>query len=363
MDEKKFRVLAINPGGTSTKVAVFINEHSILEKTIRYDSHELKAYPKITDQYLMRKHSILHALDEEGINLSKVDAVVGRGGLLRPIEGGTYHVNDMMLEDLRNGYAGEHTSNLGGILAYEVASELNIPAFIVDPVVVDEMTDIARVSGLANIERKSIFHALNQKAASKRVAKELNSSYHELRFIVAHMGGGITVGVHEYGRVIDVNNGLHGEGPFSQERSGTVPVGDLIELCFSGQYSFDDMMQKVTHQGGLVGYLGTDDMMKVEKQMALGNQKASLIFEAMAYQIAKEIGAASVVLSGQVDAIILTGGLAYSSLLTNKIIDRVAWISDVIVHPGEDELQALSEGALRVLRDEEKAKVYGETNI
>lgn len=359
MQQKEYRILAINPGSTSTKIGVYSNERSVLEKTIRYDSSELKDFVKVTEQYQMRKASILQALDEEGINLSNVDAVVGRGGLLRPIEGGTYTVNKAMLEDLNKGYAGEHASNLGGILAFEIASQLNIPSFIVDPVVVDEMKSIARISGFSEIERKSIFHALNQKAVARRVAKQLKKNYQDLRLIVTHMGGGVTVGVHEYGRVIDVNNGLHGEGPFSPERAGTIPVGDLIELCYSGKYFIDEIMKKVVGQGGLVGYLGTNDAVKVEERIAKGDEKATLIYDAMAYQIAKEIGSASTVLSGQVDAIVLTGGLAYGKEFINKITDRIAWIADVIVIPGEDELQALAEGALRVLRHEEKAKVYG----
>ncbi|MDN4074683.1 butyrate kinase [Fictibacillus terranigra] len=355
---KEYRLLVINPGSTSTKIGIFDNERAVFEKTIRHDSDSINRFENSIDQYEFRKNTILETLDHEGINISKLSAVVGRGGLLRPIEGGTYHVNDVMLNDLRNGYAGEHASNLGGIIAFEIASGLNIPAFIVDPVVVDELQPLARISGIPEIKRKSIFHALNQKAVARRVSSLLGKPYSSLRLIVAHMGGGITVGAHLNGKVIDVNNGLHGEGPFSPERSGTVPVGDLVELCFSGEYYADEIMKKLVGQGGLVGYLGTNDAVRVEEMIAKGNEEAKLVYDAMAYQVAKEIGSASTVLKGQVDGIVITGGLAYGKEFVKKIIERVEWIADVIVQPGENELQALAEGGLRVLKGEEEAKEY-----
>ncbi|HEY4553469.1 MAG TPA: butyrate kinase [Bacillaceae bacterium] len=358
MDLKKHRILVINPGSTSTKIAVYMDDLAIFEKTIRHDMETVQSFPAIIDQYGYRKDLILEALDEEGINLSKLDAVCGRGGLLRPIEGGTYLVNNLMLADLKRGFSGQHASNLGGILAHEIASGLNIPAYIVDPVVVDELEAIARISGSSLFERKSIFHALNQKAVARRAAGQLGSRYEELNLIVAHMGGGITVGAHKNGRVIDVNNGLHGEGPFSPERSGTVPIGDLVALCFSGDYYFDEVMKRIVGQGGLVDYIGTNDARKVERMIASGNEKARLVYEAMAYQVAKEIGAASAVLKGKVDAIILTGGLAYGKSFVEEISSRINWVADVIVHPGENEMQALAEGALRVLKGEEGAKEY-----
>ncbi|WP_396954684.1 butyrate kinase [Neobacillus sp. YIM B06451] len=358
VQSKDYRILVINPGSTSTKIGIFDNERSVLEKSIRHDSEKITSFESIIDQYAFRKETILETLDNEGINLSKLSAVCGRGGLLRPIEGGTYSVNSAMLEDLKNGYSGQHASNLGGIIAYEIAEGLNIPAYIVDPVVVDELEDIARVSGFSLIERKSIFHALNQKAVGRRVSRELGKSYYDLNLIVVHMGGGITVGVHKCGRVIDVNNGLHGDGPFSPERAGTVPAGDLVSLCYSGEYYRDEIMKKLVGQGGLVGYLGTSDAVQVEKMIEKGNRKAKLVYEAMAYQVAKEIGSASAVLAGKVDAIILTGGLAYGKSFVKLITERINWISDVIVHPGENELQALAEGALRVLKGEEEAKIY-----
>jgi butyrate kinase len=358
LPDKQYRILVINPGSTSTKIGVFDNEVSIFEKTIRHETESINNFASIIDQYEFRKTTILVTLDNEGINISKLSAVCGRGGLLRPIKGGTYSVNDLMLTDLRSGYAGQHASNLGGIIAFEIASGLNIPAFIVDPVVVDELEPIARISGFSLIERKSIFHALNQKAVARRVAKELGEKYNDLNLIVTHMGGGITVGVHKKGKVVDVNNGLHGDGPFSPERAGTVPVGDLVALCFSGEYYREEIMKKLVGQGGLVGYLGTNDAVKVEQQIAAGDEEAKLIYDAMAYQVAKEIGSASAVLAGKVDAIILTGGLAYGKGFVKAITDRINWIADVIVHPGENELQALAEGALRVLRGEEEEKVY-----
>lgn len=356
----EFRILAINPGSTSTKIGVFNDERMILEETIRHEQKALSKYHNIIDQCSFRKEVILESLDKNNMNLSKLDAVVGRGGLLRPIEGGTYMVNEQMLTDLKKGQFGQHASNLGGIIAHEIASQLNIHAYIVDPVVVDELEPIARISGFPDFERKSIFHALNQKAVARRVAEELGKKYEELSLVVVHMGGGITVGCHKNGRVIDVNNGLHGEGPFSPERAGTVPAGDLVSLCFSGEYYADEIMKKIVGHGGLVGYLGTNDAVEVENRIAKGDEKAELVYDAMAYQIAKEIGAAATVLHGNIDAIILTGGLAYGTEFVKKITDRVDWICKIIVKPGENELQALAEGALRVLRKEEPVKKYAD---
>ena len=361
MQSKKYRILIINPGSTSTKIGIFDNEISVFEKIIRHDADIINSYNNIIDQYQFRKSTILETLDIEGINISKLSAVCGRGGLLRPIEGGTYVVNETMLADLRSGFYGQHASNLGGIIAFEIASGLNIPSFIVDPVVVDELDSLARISGFSLIERKSIFHALNQKAVARRVAKDLGRTYHDMNLIVSHMGGGITIGVHKKGKVVDVNNGLNGEGPFSPERAGTVPTGDLVSLCFSGEYYRDEIMKKLVGQGGLVGYLGTNDALNVEKRIEAGDKEAKLVYDAMAYQVAKEIGAASAVLSGKVDAIILTGGLAYGEGFVKSITDRIKWIADVIVYPGENELQALAEGALRALRREEEVKEYPKT--
>lgn len=355
-DEK--RILTINPGSTSTKIGVFHNERSIFEKTLRHNIEELQRFDRIIDQYEFRKNHILETLHEQGINISKFDAVCARGGLLRPIEGGTYVVNDEMIEDLKSGYAGQHASNLGGIIAREIADGLNIPSYIVDPVVVDEMSVLAKVSGMPEIERKSIFHALNQKAVARKAAASLGKRYENMKMIITHMGGGITIGVHDRGRVVDVNNGLHGEGPFSPERAGTVPAGDLVDLCFSGEYTKEEIMKKLVGTGGLFGYLGTNDAVKVEQMIQGGDEKARFIYDAMAYQVAKEIGAASAALKGEVEAIVLTGGLAYGKSFVSAIRSYIDWISDVLVYPGENELQSLAQGALRVLQGEEQSKQY-----
>ncbi|CAK7000903.1 butyrate kinase [Tissierella carlieri] len=352
------RLLIINPGSTSTKIAVFDDEKSIFEETLRHSVEEISAFNKIYDQYEFRKNIIVEALKKNDISIESLDGVIGRGGLLKPIEGGTYEVNDSMLEDLKVGYLGEHASNLGGIIAYEIAKEINKKSFIVDPVVVDEMQDVARVSGLKEIERKSIFHALNQKAVARRHANKLGKKYEELNLIVAHLGGGISVGAHEKGKVIDVANALDGEGPFSPERSGSLPVGDLVKLCYSGKYSLDEMKKMIKGNGGIVSYLNTNDAREVGQRIKNGDEYAELVYKAMAYQVAKEIGTCAAVLKGKVDGILVTGGIAYDKEFTSWIEERVKFICDVTVYPGEDELMALAEGGLRVLRGEEEAKVY-----
>ncbi|MFC0522681.1 butyrate kinase [Pontibacillus salicampi] len=358
MHTQSFRTLVINPGSTSTKIGVFADEQCIFEETIRHKTEETSQYNRIIDQFEFRKRTIVDALDHEGINISKLDSVCARGGLLRPIEGGTYLVNEDMLHDLKIGYNGEHASNLGGIIAKEIANGLNIPAFIVDPVVVDELDAIARFSGVPEIPRKSIFHALNQKAVARKVAEDLERPYDQLNIIVTHMGGGITVGAHKEGKVIDVNNGLHGDGPYSPERAGTVPAGDLVSMCFSGEYYKEEIMKKLVGQGGLMAYLETNDALDVEKRIEAGDEVAREVYDAMAYQIAKEIGSMSSVLHGKVDAIALTGGLAYGKEFVSMITERVNWIADCLIYPGENELQALNEGALRVLREVEQPKTY-----
>lgn len=356
--EYKYRILAINPGSTSTKIAVYDNQELVFEKVVRYSNEELAPFESVIEQYEFRKNGILQLLGENDIDIADFDAIVGRGGLLKPIEGGTYAVNDAMLEYLRIAERGEHASNLGGVIAKEIADKLGIPAYIVDPVVVDELADIARISGLPGYDRVSIFHALNQKAVARKIAKQLGKTYEAANLIIAHMGGGITVGVHQGGKVIDVNDGLYGEGPFSPERTGTIPMGHMLELSFSGKYTIGEVKKKIAGKGGLVAYLDTNDGREVVKMIEAGNTKAKLVYEAMAYQIAKEISADAAVLNGKVDAIVLAGGLAYDKLLVKLIADRVRFIADVVVVPGEDEMIALTEGALRVLRGEEKAKVY-----
>ncbi len=354
----KHNLLIINPGSTSTKIGVYREEEPLFIETLRHSAAELSQYESINSQLPFRKACILQAISEKNFDLQGLSAIVGRGGLLKPIESGTYAVNDPMLVDLKKGVMGQHASNLGGILAHELALDLNIPAFIVDPVVVDELDEVARITGLPEVTRKSIFHALNQKAIAKRYAKEVGKAYGEVNLIVAHMGGGISVGVHEKGRVIDVNNALDGEGPFSPERSGGLPMRDVIDMCFSGNYTLETMNKKINGGAGYVAHLKTNDAKWVKEAVAEGNQHAHLIQKAMGYQVAKEIGKCATVLSGQVDAILLTGGIAYNEAIVMEIKERVSFIALVMVYPGEDELLALAQGALRVLKGEEIIKEY-----
>ncbi|ELC8413964.1 butyrate kinase [Clostridium perfringens] len=353
-----YKLLIINPGSTSTKIGVYEGEKEILEETLRHSAEEILKYDTIFDQLDFRKEVILKVLKEKGIDINELDAVVGRGGMLKPIEGGTYEVNEAMVEDLKIGVQGPHASNLGGILSNEIAKEIGKRAFIVDPVVVDEMEDVARLSGVPELPRKSKFHALNQKAVAKRYAKEHNTSYEDVNLIVVHMGGGVSVGAHRKGRVIDVNNALDGDGPFSPERAGGVPSGELLEMCFSGKYSKEEVYKKLVGKGGFVAYANTNDARDLIKLSQEGDEKGSLIFNAFIYQIAKEIGSMAVVLDGEVDAIVLTGGIAYSDYVTNAINKKVKWITPMVVYGGEDELLALAQGAIRVLDGVEEAKIY-----
>ncbi|UUR80727.1 butyrate kinase [Clostridium perfringens] len=353
-----YKLLIINPGSTSTKIGVYEGEKEILEETLRHSAEEILKYDTIFDQLDFRKEVILKVLKEKGIDINELDAVVGRGGMLKPIEGGTYEVNEAMVEDLKIGVQGPHASNLGGILSNEIAKEIGKRAFIVDPVVVDEMEDVARLSGVPELPRKSKFHALNQKAVAKRYAKEHNTSYEDVNLIVVHMGGGVSVGAHRKGRVIDVNNALDGDGPFSPERAGGVPSGELLKMCFSGKYSKEEVYKKLVGKGGFVAYANTNDARDLIKLSQEGDEKGSLIFNAFIYQIAKEIGSMAVVLDGEVDAIVLTGGIAYSDYVTNAINKKVKWIAPMVVYGGEDELLALAQGAIRVLDGVEEAKIY-----
>ncbi|MBN2366508.1 MAG: butyrate kinase [Calditrichaeota bacterium] len=355
---KEPHILVINPGSTSTKVSIFEGENELFSENIEHPIEDLSRFNRASDQDLYRMELIIHYLQKKKIDATQIKAIVGRGGLLKPIEGGTYRVNPQMVADLRKGIQGDHPSNCGGLIAYAIGRNIGCEAFIVDPVVVDELQNIARLSGLPLFQRRSIFHALNQKAVARQAAKSLGKNYTDVNVIVAHLGGGITVGAHHKGRVIDVNNGLDGDGPYSPERSGGVPVGDLVRVCFSGEYTYADMRKLIKGHGGVVAYLGTRDMKMVEKEVEKGNEEYRLIFEGLAYQVAKEIGAISCVLKGQVDAICITGGLAHASIIVNWIRDRVEWIAPVMVYPGEEEMKALAQGALRVLRGEEEAKEY-----
>ncbi len=353
------RVLVINPGSTSTKIAVYRDTKPRLVETIRHSVEDLARFEKVTDQFAYRKEIILQRLEKAREKIDEITAVIGRGGMIKPVESGVYEVNEAMKRDLIKGVMGEHASNLGGLIADDIARSLpHARAFIADPVVVDELEDIARVAGHPLFERKSIFHALNHKAISRTFAQQTGRKYEDLNLIVAHMGGGITVGAHEKGRVIDVNQGLDGDGPFSPERSGTLPVGDLARVCFSGKYDLKDVKKMITGKGGLVAYLGINDVYKIDLMAQDGNEKAGFLLDAMAYQVAKEIGAMSAVLKGRVDAIILTGGIAYNNRVVDFIKVMVAHIARVVVFPGEDEMKALAMNALQVLRGEKEAKVY-----
>lgn len=357
--DEEIRVLAINPGSTTTKIAVYQNMNPIFLKTIRHTIEELDKFDDVISQLNYRKNIICEELKAAEINLDLVKIIVGRGGLVKPIESGVYEVNEAMLRDLKDSPLGEHASNLGGLIAYNMSQSLpDARAFITDPVVVDELDDIARVAGHPAFSRISIFHALNQKAVSRQHAKSIMKNYEDLNLIVAHLGGGITVGAHQKGRVIDVNNGLDGEGPFSPERSGTLPVGQLINMCFSGEYTKEKIKKMIKGEGGLVAYLGTNSAYDIEQRAIEGDKEAKFYYEAMAYQVAKSIGSMCPVLKGNVEGIIITGGVAHSKLFVNMIIERVYRIAPVYIYPGEDEMQALASNGLLALRGEVEIKVY-----
>ncbi|MEG0773097.1 butyrate kinase [Clostridium sp.] len=354
---KKNYILAINPGSTSTKIAIYQEETCIVDKNLSHSAEEVKKYEHIYDQKDMRSEVILNWLEENNIELQDLVAVVGRGGLLRPMPGGTYNVSEKMIEDLKEGYQGQHASNLGGIIAHEIAKKAKLPAYIVDPVAVDEIEDVSRISGIPDITRRSLVHALNVKAVTRRVCQRKGLDLNNSSFVVAHIGGGITVSPVKNGRLLDCNN-ANEDGPFSPERTGGLPVGDLVKLAFSGKYTLTELKNKITRQGGLVAYLGTNDGRIVDKRIEEGDKEAELIFKAMAYQLAKEIGAMATTLCGKVDAIILTGGLAHNKRLTAWISEYVSFIAPVELVPGEDEMIALAQGALRVVQGLENAKVY-----
>lgn len=352
-------VLVINPGSTSTKIAVYQGESLVFEETLRHQTSVLETFDSILEQYSFRKEAVIEALKDHNIELSSLRGIVGRGGLLKPIEGGTYLLDDNLVEALKEGAIRKgHASNLAGLIAKELADEQGIPSYIVDPPCVDEMAEIARITGLEGTSRISLFHALNQKAVARRAAKDLGKAYEDCNFIVAHVGGGISVGAHYKGRVIDVNNALDGDGPFSPERAGEVPTGEIVRLCFSGKYTEKEIRKMLVGKGGLVSYLGVNDARIVENEAVNGNERAAFIFDAMNYQVAKAIGSMATVLMGQYDAIILTGGIAYSEIFSNRLKERVGFLGKYLVYPGEDELMALAEGAIRVLNGEEEAKIY-----
>lgn len=355
---ESLRILTINPGATSTKMALYDEEELVLSHVIRHEKSELDACGSVMEQKHLRKACITRILESAGVELKSIDALSGRGGLLKPIESGTYKINEQMLKDLETATAAVHASALGAVIAGEYASELRVPAFVVDPVVVDEMDRNAKLTGMPGIERSSIFHALNQKAIARRLARRIGKPYENARFVIAHLGGGITVGAHRYGRVVDVNDALSGEGPFTPERTGGIPAVPLINMCYSGEYTRQEMLDKVMKVGGIQAYLGTNDLKKVQKMISNGDEFAALVLDSMAYQVSKGIGAMVAVLEGRVDAIALTGGLAYSGRFTGAIKGRVDALAPVHVFPGEDEMLALMEGALRILRGREPVMQY-----
>jgi len=358
MKEMSIKSLIINPGSTSTKIGVFEDETLLFEETLRHSTEEIAQYDSIVDQKDFRRKIIIDLLASKNFDIKSLNVVVGRGGMLKPIPGGTYAVTEELLEDLKKGVQGQHASNLGGILAKEIADSIGVPSYIVDPTVVDELIPIARYSGVPELPRVSIFHALNQKAVAKRYAKEVGKPYETLRLIVVHMGGGVSVGAHENGKVIDVFNALDGDGAFSPERAGGVPSGALIKMCFSGKYTEKEVYGKVLGNGGLNAYLGTNDMREVTKRAKEGDEKAAETKQAFIFQVAKDIGSMACVLNGKVDQILVTGGIAYGEDIVAALKERAEWIAPFTVYPGEDELLALAQGALRVLRGEEELKKY-----
>ena len=352
------RILAINPGSTSTKVALFEDEKLLFELTLRHTAGELSRYGSVLDQFEFRKEIILNALRDEKIGLSSLDAVIGRGGVVRPIKSGVYEVNETLCHDLRHSPMGAHASNLGGLIADEIAREADARAFIADPVVVDELQPAARVTGIPQIERRSIFHALNQKAIARQYAAQQGRKYEAMNLIVAHLGGGISVGAHRRGEVVDVNNALNGDGPFSPERAGSLPAQQLADLCFSGAYTAEQIRKMLCGEGGMVALLGTNDMREVIRRMEAGDRQAQLVIDAMCYNVAKWIGAMAVALCGEVDAILLTGGIAYNECICRAIEEQVSFLAPVAVIPGENELEALAVNALQAMRGEIEVQEY-----
>lgn len=354
-----YGILAVNPGSTSTKIAFYEDENRLWSRSIEHSRESLAAYPSVYDQFEMRKELVLSAIEDEGVAPSDLSAVVGRGGLLPPVHAGAYRVNELMIETLRERPVNEHASNLGAAIADAIARPLGIPAFIYDPVTVDEMEPIARITGLPEMRRPGQGHNLNMRAAALRYASGESKEYKNLNLIVAHLGGGITLSLHRNGRMIDMIS--DDEGPFSPERAGGLPGFQLIRMATSGQYDYQTLMKKVQRQGGITAHLGTSDIREVERKIDEGDEKAALILEAMAHNVAKNIGKLAVVVRGEVDAIILTGGIAASKRIVDWIEERVAFIAPVAVFPGENEMEALALGALRVLRGEERADEYTES--
>lgn len=354
------KVLVINPGGTSTKIAVFEDSVQLFKSNITHTAEDLKPFHRVFDQFGYRKALILRAVEEQGIALKDLSAVAGRGGLMEPIPGGTYAVNDRMVEDMRAAVHGEHPSNLGSVLAREIGDELGIPSFVVDPVSVDELMPIARISGISDLERPSWFHALNHKAVARWAAERVGKPYEECDLIVAHLGSGNSIVAHKHGQMVDGSGGRT-NGPFSPERSGGLPTYPLVELCYSGKYTHEEMVAKLSSVGGMYDYLGTKDAQEIEARMAAGDEKAKVVYEAFVYAVAKEICSYAATFEGKVDRIVLTGGIAHSDYVVREVGRMTAFLAPMEVVAGEFEMVALALGALRVLRGQEEAKEYGKT--
>lgn len=355
--DKKHRLLVINVGSTSTKVAFFRNAEPETLENIRYRSEDLAEYPTLAEQLPLREMDVMKFLKKNMISLTEIDMVISRGGLGKPAPAGAYQIDEPMCADLLAGKYGKHPSALGPAMALSFSKQFGMQAIVIDPPSTDEFEPLARVSGLPEIERKSAFHALNQKIAARRFALAREKKYEDINVVVAHLGGGITIGAHRQGRVIDCTHGL-AEGPLTPERAGALPTMDLLDLALSGKLDKKQIQGRLVGQGGLAAYLGTTDAQQVEEMIQGGNEKARLVFEAMAYQIAKDIGAMCSVLKGEMDGIIITGGLAHSERLTGMIAERVRFLAPVSVYPGEDEMAALAAGGLRVLEREEAIKKY-----
>ena len=352
-----YKVLAINPGSTSTKVALYDEERPLLDLTLRHTTEELTRFTDIIDQLDWRRGLILSALREKSFDIKELSAVIGRGGLIRPIPAGVYEVNSRMRYDLRNAQM-KHACNLGGLLAAQIAHMAGVKAYIADPPVVDEMDDVARITGMPMCPRKSVFHALNQKATARLHCERTGLVYEESNLIVAHMGGGISVGAHRQGKIVDVNNALDGDGPFAPDRAGSIPSSELIKVCFSGQYTREELLKYISSKGGMVAYLGTNSVMQVMERIEQGDQRAKKVLDALCYNVSKQIGAMAAALAGRVDGIILTGGIAYNEPVVNYISEHCAFIAPVTVYPGENELESLVANALVVLRGTIEPKVY-----
>ena len=351
-------ILTVNPGSTSTKIALFEDLDLIVNETVRHSQRILSAFDELIDQLEMRKNVIVKFLSKNNYTLDQIDGFIGRGGLVKPVKSGIYKVNKEMINDLSSEKYGGHASNLGGIIVYEMAKSVGKDAFIADPVVVDEMSSVAKISGLNGISRRPLWHALNQKAVARKYADKIGLKYEDVNLIVAHLGGGISVGLHKRGRVTDVNNALDGDGPFSPERTGSLPVWSVIDLAFSGQYT-QEQLAKLTHGfGGLVSYLDTNDAEKVSEMISNKEVFAQRVLKAMVYQIAKEIGSLYAVTRGNLDAIIITGGLAYNQDVLQLLLEYIDHLGEIIVYPGENELEALAFNMYRLLNKEIELSNY-----